>query len=176
MMIIKFLLLTLLVIISPIWAENDLMINECHNAQAPTTCMGCLESDPTSVHADPVGIAGVVIHCLDSRLNIIINNLTDVSSKEEKAEVKKVLEACKHDLSMEVPKKLSEAKTDLRSGDYDKAARSIMLALGYPWSCRSNLQSVKFDESLFEETLELFSQINIYAQLSDAAMRIIDRF
>ncbi|XP_010450608.1 PREDICTED: uncharacterized protein LOC104732726 [Camelina sativa] len=109
-------------------------------------------------------------------INIIINNLTELSSKEDKAEVKKVLKACKQDLSMKVPKKLSEAKTDLRSGDYDKAARSIMLALSYPWSCRSNLQSVKFDEYLYEESLELFSQINIYAQLSDAAMRIIDRF
>lgn len=67
---IKFLLLALLVI-SPICAEKDLMKEECHNAQVPTICMQCLESDPTSVHADRVGIAEIIIHCLDSRLDII---------------------------------------------------------------------------------------------------------
>ncbi|EOA37807.1 hypothetical protein CARUB_v10011965mg [Capsella rubella] len=176
-MMIKFVLLALLVvIISPAWAEKDLMITECHNAQVPTTCMQCLESDPTSLQADPVGIAGIVIHCLDSRLRIITNNITDLLSKEDEAQVKKVLKACNQNLLKEVPRKLSEAKTNLGTRHYDKAAESIKLALGYPWSCRSSIQNVKFDESLFGESLEVISQINIYAQLSDAAMRIIDRF
>ncbi|CAL9219092.1 unnamed protein product [Arabidopsis halleri] len=150
-MMIKYLLLTLLVI-SPMCAEKDLMIKECHNAQVPTICMQCLESDPNSVHADRVGIADIIIHCLDSRLHIITK------------------QACKNDLSTVAPNTLSEAETALKTGDYDKTAKSIKFALGYPHICRLELQMIKF------ESVELFSQIDIYTQLSDAAMRIIDRF
>ncbi|CAH8273592.1 unnamed protein product [Arabidopsis lyrata] len=168
---IKFLLLTL-VVISPIsiCAEKDLMINECHNADVPAICMQCLESDPTSIHANHLGIAAIVINCLESHLHIITNNITNLSSKKDKGEVKTALEACKKDLSTNAATILSEAKTSLKTGDYDKTNRSIKLALGFPLGCRFNLKSVKFTSP------QLFSQINIYAQLSDAAMRIIDRF
>ncbi|CAH8255754.1 unnamed protein product [Arabidopsis lyrata] len=168
-MMIKYLLLTLLVI-SPICAEKDLMIKECNNAQVPTICMQCLESDPTSVHADRVGIADIIIHCLDSRLHIITNNITNLLSRERKREVKTVLKACENELSTVGPNTLSEAETALTTGDYDKTAKSIKLALGIPHGCRFELQRIKF------ESFELYSQINIYTQLSDAAMRIIDRF
>ncbi|VVB00104.1 unnamed protein product [Arabis nemorensis] len=70
---IQFLVLTLVVISPPIsiYADKDLMINECHNAPVPSTCMQCLESDQTSLHADPHGIAGIVLNCLDSHLHIL---------------------------------------------------------------------------------------------------------
>ncbi|KAL1221487.1 Pectinesterase inhibitor [Cardamine amara subsp. amara] len=171
-MMIKFLLLTFLVI-SPISirADKDYMVNECHNAQVPATCMQCLESDPTSVSADAVGIAGIVINCLDSHLQILTNNITDIlSSKKNKGEVKTVLEDCKKGMSTEATTKLSEAKTSLKTGDYDKTGQSLKLALGVTVSCGANLNSVKF------MSYELFSQIIIYLQLSDAALRIIDRF
>ncbi|KAL1221486.1 Pectinesterase inhibitor [Cardamine amara subsp. amara] len=171
-MMIKFLLLTFLVI-SPISirADKDLMVKECHNAKAPSICMQCLESDPTSVKANPVGIAGIVINCLNSRLQNITKNITDLlSSKEDKGDMKKALEACKKDLSTEATTKLSEAKTGLKTGDYDKAGLSIKLALGFPLSCRVSLKNVKFTSA------DLFTQINLFGQLSNAAMRIIDRF
>ncbi|KAL1194281.1 Pectinesterase inhibitor [Cardamine amara subsp. amara] len=172
MMMIKFMLFTYLVI-SPIsiCANKDLMVNECHNAQVPIICMQCLESDPTSVSANPVGIASIIINCLDSRLQNITNIITDLlSSKEDKGEVKTALEACKKELLTEATTKLSEAKTGLNTNDYDKANLSIKLALGFPLSCRAYLKNFKF------ASLELFSQIDIYDQLSNAAMRIIDRF
>ncbi|KAL1221485.1 Pectinesterase inhibitor [Cardamine amara subsp. amara] len=171
MMMIKFLLFTYLVI-SPIsiYADKDLMVNECHNTQVPTKCMQCLESDPTSVKATAVGIASIVINCLDSRLQNITKNITDIlSSKEYKGELKTTLEDCKKDLSTEVTTKLSEAKTGLKTGDYDKAGLSIKLALVFPLTCRAKLKIFMFTSD------ELFSHINIYNQLSDAAMRIIDR-
>ncbi|CAH2033400.1 unnamed protein product [Thlaspi arvense] len=74
MMIKKYLVLTLVVISSPIsiYAGKDLMIRECHNAPVPTICMQCLDSDPASVRAaDPVAIAGILINCLDSQLHIL---------------------------------------------------------------------------------------------------------
>ncbi|XP_010456178.1 PREDICTED: pectinesterase inhibitor-like [Camelina sativa] len=168
---IKCLLLTILVI-SPIsiCAKKDLMINECHNTQVPSICMQCLESDPTSVQANPVGIAGIILQCLDAHLHIIINNITDLSSKKDEGEVKTALEVCKKDLSMNVATNLSEAKRSLKTGDYDKVNHLIELALGFPLQCLFKLKLVKFMSP------QLSSQINIYGQLSDAAMRIIDRF
>jgi len=68
---IKFLLLILVISPMSICAEKDMMINECHNADVPAICMQCLESDPNSIHADHIGIAGIVINCLESHLHII---------------------------------------------------------------------------------------------------------
>ncbi|AEE81948.2 Plant invertase/pectin methylesterase inhibitor superfamily protein [Arabidopsis thaliana] len=167
---IKFLLLILVISPMSICAEKDMMINECHNADVPAICMQCLESDPNSIHADHIGIAGIVINCLESHLHIITNNITNLSSKKDKGEVKTALEICKKDLSTNASTILSEAKTSLKTGDYDKTNKSIKLALGFPLRCMFNLKRVKFTSP------QLFSQINIYAQLSDAAMRIIDRF
>lgn len=83
--------------------------------------------------------------------------------------MRKILEDCRNDTSTVAPKLLSEAKTGLKTGDYDKAAKSIEYA-SIPHSCGLKQPSVEF------EFLQLFSQISIYTQLSDAAMRIIDRF
>ncbi|VVB00105.1 unnamed protein product [Arabis nemorensis] len=68
---------------------------------------------------------------------------------------------------------LPDAKTGLKNGDYDKAGESLKFALMFPMRCKFNLQRAKFDKY---EYPQVYSQINIYAQLSDAAMRIIDRF
>jgi len=68
---IKFLLLILVISPMSICADKDMMINECHNADVPAICMQCLESDPNSIHADHIGIAGIVINCLESHLHII---------------------------------------------------------------------------------------------------------
>jgi len=100
----------------------------------------------------------------------LCSNITNLSSKKDKGEVKTALEICKKDLSTNASTILSEAKTSLKTGDYDKTNKSIKLALGFPLRCMFNLKRVKFTSP------QLFSQINIYAQLSDAAMRIIDRF
>lgn len=78
--------------------------------------------------------------------------------------------ACKKDLTKALTK-LPDAKNGLKNGDYDKADQSVKLALGFPMRCRKNLKRAKFDEYP-----QVYSQIMIYAQLSDAAMRIIERF
>ncbi|XP_013591233.1 PREDICTED: pectinesterase inhibitor [Brassica oleracea var. oleracea] len=168
MKMIKFLLVTLVVVLSgqiSSYADKGLMIRECHNARVPTICMQCLESDRESVHADPVGIASIVIKCLDSNLNV----LTKQKEKDGDA-IKIALEGCKKDLSEAIRKALSDAKKGLKTGDYDKAGQSIKHVLGFPLMCKYNLQTAEFDFTPF------YSQINIYAQLSDATMRIIDRF
>lgn len=67
-------------------------------------------------------------------------------------------------------KALPDAKKGLKTGEYDKAGQSIKHALGFPLMCGNNLQAAEFVSPT------VYSQINIYAQLSDAAMRIIDRF
>ncbi|XP_009124120.1 uncharacterized protein LOC103849054 [Brassica rapa] len=175
MKMIKFLLVTLIVVLSgpiPIYADKGLMIRECHNARVPTICMQCLESDPASVHADPVGIAGIVIYCLNSNLNVLTNNITKLLLKKEKDgdAIRKALEGCKKELSETMTKALPDAKKGLKTGEYDKAGQSIKHALGFPLMCGNNLQAAEF------VSLTVYSQINIYAQLSDAAMRIIDRF
>ncbi|XP_024005975.1 pectinesterase inhibitor isoform X1 [Eutrema salsugineum] len=176
MMIMKFLVVITLVVVSntpmSIKAEKDLMIRECHNARVPTICMQCLESDSSSIHADPVGLAAIIINCLDSHLHILTNNITTLLSKIEKGHdaIKTALEGCKKDLSEAITKALPDAKNSLKTGDYDKAGKSVKLALGFPLSCSDSLQTTKFDFRSF------YNRIRIYAQLSNAAMRIIDRF
>lgn len=86
------------------------------------------------------------------------------------AAIKTALQGCKKDLSEAMTRALPDAKKGLKTGDYDKAGQSIKHALGFPLMCLNNLQSAEFDFP------PVYSQINIYAQLSDAAMRIIDRF
>ncbi|ESQ29851.1 hypothetical protein EUTSA_v10011943mg [Eutrema salsugineum] len=165
----KFLVVITLVVVSntpmSIKAEKDLMIRECHNARVPTICMQCLESDSSSIHADPVGLAAIIINCLDSHLHI----LTKQIEKGHDA-IKTALEGCKKDLSEAITKALPDAKNSLKTGDYDKAGKSVKLALGFPLSCSDSLQTTKFDFRSF------YNRIRIYAQLSNAAMRIIDRF
>ncbi|KAF2592045.1 hypothetical protein F2Q70_00043034 [Brassica cretica] len=181
MKMIKFLLVTLVVVLSghiSSYADKGLMIRECHNARVPTICMQCLESDRESVHADPVGIASIVIKCLDSNLNVLTKqvftslNITKLLLEKEKDgdAIKIALEGCKKDLSEAMRKALSDAKKGLKTGDYDKAGQSIKHVIGFPLMCKYNLQTAELDFTPF------YSQINIYAQLSDAAMRIIDRF
>ncbi|WZZ64800.1 hypothetical protein YC2023_076170 [Brassica napus] len=156
------------------YADKGLMIRECHNARVPTICMQCLESYRESVHADPVGIASIVIKCLDSNLNVLtkqvftslLPNITKLLLEKEKDgdAIKIALEGCKKDLSEAMRKALSDAKKGLKTGDYDKAGQSIKHVLGFPLMCKYNLQTAEFDFTPF------YSQINIYAQLSDAAM------
>ncbi|CAA7027401.1 unnamed protein product [Microthlaspi erraticum] len=198
MMMTKYLVLTLVVISSrpiSIYAEKELMMRECRNAQFPTVCMQCLESDPASVVAGSVAIAGIVINCLDSHLHTLIKqvfsyiiiikiiltysdffispcNITELLSKKVKGhdEMKAALKDCKKDLLVAMTL-VPDAKNCLEAGDYNKAGQSIQLALGFPLQCRENLETSKFQFS------PSFRQIiTIYAQLSVAAMRIIDRF
>ncbi|KAG2304515.1 hypothetical protein Bca52824_033166 [Brassica carinata] len=175
---IKFLLVILIVVFYgpiSIYADKALMIRECHNARVPTICMQCLESDPASIHADPVGIAGIVIHCLNSNLNVLTkqcSNITKLLLEREKGgdAIRTALQGCKKQLSEAMTKALPDAKKGLKTGDYDKAGKSIKHALSFPLMCVNNLQSAEFHFP------PVYSQINTYAQLSDAAMRIIDRF
>ncbi|KFK35537.1 hypothetical protein AALP_AA4G003400 [Arabis alpina] len=177
MKMIKFLVLTLtLVVISPpisIYADKILMARECHNARFPTTCMQCLESDPTSLHATPYGIAGIVINCLESHLHILTNNITELLVKKQKGDTtKSALVYCKKYLTAAL-KFLPYAKTSLKNGKYDMAGRTIAFALMFPIRCEDILETAKFEKF---EYPEIYNQINLYGQLSDAAMRIIDRF
>ncbi|CAN8303195.1 unnamed protein product [Cochlearia groenlandica] len=163
----KFMLITLLMIFAiSIYADKDTMVKQCHHAHVPTICMQCLESNHnTSLHADPIGIAVIIIHCLDSHLHILIKNITEVELyKKEEA-----LSDCKNDM-LEAIKKLPDVNKSVKRGDYDKAGQSLKLGLLSPKRCRDNLRRTKL------KFYQIYSQINIYIQLSDAAMRIIDRF
>lgn len=69
-MMMKLMLLSLLVV--SIGADEDLMKKECHYTDYQNTCLKCLESDPISHQADRVGFSRIIIHCLESQLNILI--------------------------------------------------------------------------------------------------------
>ncbi|EOA23081.1 hypothetical protein CARUB_v10003862mg [Capsella rubella] len=132
----------------------------------------CNVSNPTQPLFKPILLASLAssytVLTLTS-LSSPSNNITDLSSKKEEGEVKTALEICKADLP-NTATKLSEAKKSLVSGDYDKVNQSIEFALSFPLGCLLQLNNVNFTFP------QLSSQIQIYAQLSDAAMRIIDRF
>ncbi|XP_010551622.1 PREDICTED: pectinesterase inhibitor [Tarenaya hassleriana] len=165
-----------LLIISPISvkelgarADEQLMIKECHNANVPTTCMQCLKSDPTSPQADPVGIARIIVKCLQTNLDVLSMNITSIASKEGEGGIKAALEECNKQFP-ETRKDLSEADNGLKEGKYDEAAHSIIEGIQNPVTCQTTLQKLQFQGSP-----EVYYYINLLKELADAAMRIIDR-
>ncbi|XP_024005976.1 uncharacterized protein LOC18011270 isoform X2 [Eutrema salsugineum] len=125
-------------------------------------------SMPTLLASPPSSLTASTLTSISSPSN----NITTLLSKIEKGHdaIKTALEGCKKDLSEAITKALPDAKNSLKTGDYDKAGKSVKLALGFPLSCSDSLQTTKFDFRSF------YNRIRIYAQLSNAAMRIIDRF
>ncbi|KAK8477279.1 hypothetical protein V6N13_087848 [Hibiscus sabdariffa] len=152
-----------------VFADEALIQLQCHNAEVPSTCIQCVKSDPRSQSADKVAIAGIVISCISNSAKTISGNLSDLIAPWLEKEVKRRLRKCVKEFS-EAKTDLAEAINMLKNKDYDETNSLVVKALHQEVDCRENLSQYNISYPYMEHYM------TIYEQLSDAAMRIVDRF
>ncbi|EOY13873.1 PREDICTED: pectinesterase inhibitor [Theobroma cacao] len=155
----------------PVFADNRLIELQCHNAQVPAVCIQCLKSDPQGeVVSDNVGIATIVLKCLSNNAETLAKNMSSLASGVQDKNIKSLLQDCEQGFS-QAKHDLSTATDQLKRKDYDKTNHSVRTALEQEVTCNKNVLSLKLrvpNHVLFE--------MRVYEDLSEAAMRIIDRF
>ncbi|ESQ48739.1 hypothetical protein EUTSA_v10022116mg [Eutrema salsugineum] len=169
----KLLILTTLVTISVISRANEeLMMQQCHNSDNPTLCLRCLNSDPTSPEADNVGVARIILRCVNSHLLTLTNNTSALASKHHRnPKAAAALKQCGLGYAM-AKRGVGEADAHLIAGDYDKAAYDVSATVeAPPVTCRASLVTLGINlPSSFRYHTE------VYLALTQALLRIIDRF
>ncbi|VVA97426.1 unnamed protein product [Arabis nemorensis] len=167
------LLLTTLVTMSVISIANEeLMMQQCHNSDNPTLCLRCVSSDPNSQEADQVGLARIILRCISSHLLTLTNNTSGLASKHHRnPKAKTALKQCVSGYAM-AKHGVRKADAHLIAGEYDKAAYDVsMTMVAPPVSCRDSLVTLNIDlPSGFRYHTE------VYLALTQALLRIIDRF
>jgi pectinesterase inhibitor-like protein len=174
----RVLFLVLLAALSPVLfgthnlvkADDNLIKLQCRHAETPTLCIQCLKSDPRAPHADKVGIATIVINCLSSHSKTLASNMTKLASKEEDKKLKSACHGCSKGY-VKANKNLLKAVSLLKIGDYDKANSGVKSALQYELFCRET-----FEESKWKLPSLVVYEMRLYEALSEAALRIVDRF
>ncbi|CAK7355439.1 unnamed protein product [Dovyalis caffra] len=152
-------------------AYDDLIKQQCHNAETPSLCIQCLKSDPKAPQADKVGIATIVINCVSNHSKTLASNMTELASKEElDKKLKSAYQRCIKGYAL-ADKHLLKVVSWLKTGDYDKANSGVMSALEYELLCRAS-----FEVSKWEIPSLVVYEMRVYEALSEAAFRIIDRF
>ncbi|KAG7542743.1 Invertase/pectin methylesterase inhibitor domain superfamily [Arabidopsis thaliana x Arabidopsis arenosa] len=152
------------------YGDEALMKKECSQTVNQNLCLFCLESDPISFQTDRAGFVSITIHCLKSQLDILINDVTNLSMKGVGEGIENVLKDCNVNFSI-AELQLNEAKRNLVTLNYEKAFGSVKASVSYLQTCRGNLQKIKFNESPHE----VYDDIDIYLNLSSVAKTLIHR-
>lgn len=164
------LLLTTLVTFSR--ANAELMMQQCHNSVDTTICLRCLSSDPTSPKADHVGIARIILRCINSHLLSLANSTSGLASEHHwSPEAAAALKQC--GLGYKMAKRgVGKSEAHLIAGDYDKAAYDVRATVESPLvSCRNSLVAV-----VINLPLSFRYHTKVYLALTQSLLRIIDRF
>ncbi|KAF3974714.1 hypothetical protein CMV_001973 [Castanea mollissima] len=150
-------------------ADDKLIQIECHNAEVPSTCIQCLQSDQHSQKADRVGIATIIVSCLKNHAQSLAANMSHLASGAKDKEMKNRFEECSQGFCSTM-KELSSATIRLKKAKYDDAERSVNKALNcYSLNCQSIIQSYK------NSPKHVVYSMRIYEELSEAANRVIER-
>ncbi|KAE8667824.1 putative RING/U-box superfamily protein [Hibiscus syriacus] len=151
-------------------ADETLIRVQCNNADVPPTCVRCLESDPQSQSADKVGIAAIVITCLSDKAGTLSGNMSALASAVHEKEVKSMLQSCEKWLSVAMTR-LANATRMLEAGEYDGTNENVVAALVRELDCRQNVEAhnVTVPDGVVYD-------MRVYEELSEAALRIVDRF
>ncbi|MBA0687582.1 hypothetical protein Goari_015106 [Gossypium aridum] len=153
-----------------VFADDTLIKTQCHNAEVPKACIQCVKSDPRSQSADKVGIAAIVITCISNKAVTLESNMTILASSVHDKDLKLVLQDCQKELS-DAKTNLTTAIDRLKNKDYDQTNYLVNLALQKEFDCKKNVGDLQY-------TLPttVLNDMTLYEELSEAAMRIIDRF
>ncbi|XVF79508.1 hypothetical protein PTKIN_Ptkin14bG0228600 [Pterospermum kingtungense] len=153
-----------------VFADEKLIEQQCHNAEVPETCIQCLNSDPKGQEADKVRIAAIVITCLSNGSHVLAKNMSSLASSAQDKNLKSLFQDCEKGF-IQAASYLSTAMDRLKSKDYDKTNHFVRTALEPEMDCKQNV--VSLTPSVPSDVLD---EMRVYEELSDAAMRIIDRF
>ncbi|XVF79509.1 hypothetical protein PTKIN_Ptkin14bG0228700 [Pterospermum kingtungense] len=153
-----------------VFADKKLIEQQCHNAEMPETCIECLKSNPKGQEADKVEIAAIVITCLSNNSQVLANNMSSLASTAQDKNLKSLFQDCEKGF-IQANSNLSTAMNELMSKNYDKTNNFVRTALQPEIDCKKNV--VSLTPSVPSDVLD---QMRVYEELSDAAMRIIDRF
>ncbi|XVF18210.1 hypothetical protein REPUB_Repub11eG0001900 [Reevesia pubescens] len=151
-------------------ADEKLIELQCHNAEVAAACLQCLRSDPRGEVADKVGIATIIINCISTNAEALANNMSSLASSVHDKNLKSLFHDCEKGF-FEAKHDLSTATNELKGKDYDKTNHFVRTALEQEILCKKNVVSMKL-----RVPSNILYEMNVYEELSDAAMRIIDRF
>ena len=140
------------------------------NAEVPATCILCVKSDPRGEIADKVGIATIIMNCLSNNAETLANNMSSIASSVHSKNLKALFQDCEKGF-LEAKSDLSTASNQLKVKDYDKTNHFVRTALEQEITCQKNVVSLKL-----RVPSNVLYVMRVYEELSDAAMRIIDRF
>ncbi|EOA33040.1 hypothetical protein CARUB_v10016372mg [Capsella rubella] len=153
-------------------ADEELMMQECHNSDNPTLCLRCLSSDPSSPEAEKVGLARIILKCINSHLLTLTKSASTLGSMHYRNPMAaSALKQC--GLGFSTAKRgVREADAHLIAGDYDKSAYDVSVkVVDPPVSCKTSLETLNIQvPSSFRYHME------VYLALTQSLLRIIDRF
>nr|KYP51915.1 hypothetical protein KK1_026272 [Cajanus cajan] len=132
--------------------------------------MKCVLSSKNSVKADGVGIATIIVDCINDKANNLALNITNLASTSH-GKLKSFYQTCAKDYGYHIAKKeLILTKKALHKHKYDNAESCVVRALSFHVACRKNLEHYH-DEVPSGVTYDM----NIYEELSEAASRVIEK-
>ncbi|TKY49400.1 pectinesterase protein [Spatholobus suberectus] len=152
-------------------ADYKLIQTLCHNSETPETCMRCAQSSKGAVKADGVGIAIVIVNCINDKANTLALNMTNLASSSH-GNLKSVCQKCAKDYGLHIAKKeLISTKRALQNHKYDSAESSVVRALSFDLACHADLKRGYHDKV----PSDVFYDMKMYEELSEAASRIIEK-
>ncbi|KAE8667823.1 hypothetical protein F3Y22_tig00112370pilonHSYRG00049 [Hibiscus syriacus] len=150
-------------------ADEALIQSECHNADVPTTCIRCVKSNPRSESANKIGIAAIILSCLSHSAGVQSANMTDLAMYTFEKDAKQMLLNCATGF-FEAQVDLVNATDQLMNEDYNGTNSLVKQALVREVKCRRILEDRQLTYAA------MVYDMRVYEELSNAVMRIVDRF
>ncbi|KAG6687275.1 hypothetical protein I3843_11G063400 [Carya illinoinensis] len=150
-------------------SDETLIAIECHNAEVPSTCIQCLKSDQRSKNSDRVGIAAIMVNCLQNHAKTLATNMSELASGTADLAMKNVFEECGRGFSSAY-KELSSATSSLEKRKYDEAEMLVNEALEYELKCHWKIGS--YGDQIPKDVVY---GMKLYEDLSEATDRIVER-
>ncbi|KAM7269214.1 hypothetical protein ACFE04_024711 [Oxalis oulophora] len=166
----------LITTLSLVHSDDKLIQSACHDADSPAPCLQCVQSDPKAIKANRIEISTIVVSCLRKHATNIASNMSALAIRakddndDDKKLMKSICESCTKSYH-EAINDLNDATVKIKKGVYDDANVLLRKALENEFDCHTRVNGHKkldFPKSVVDE-------MNVYEQLSDAALRIIDR-
>ncbi|XP_061358166.1 uncharacterized protein LOC133302415 [Gastrolobium bilobum] len=152
-------------------ADFKLIQNLCHNSESPETCMRCVQSSKDAEKSNSVGIAIIIVGCINDKAKTLALNITQLASTISDPNMKFLCQRCVDAYGKFIAKKmLISAKQALQNHKYDNAESFVVKALKIDTTCHEYFKSYQN-----KVPSEIFYDMNMYEELSEAACRIIEK-
>ncbi|GER48102.1 plant invertase/pectin methylesterase inhibitor [Striga asiatica] len=124
------------------------------------------------LNADKYEIATLVLQCLEKHADSLAANMSDFANRaSHDSGSRKAYKDCKS-LFSKATKELESAAKEIKNNDYDSADRFVFRARMCNLQCYGNTEKGK-DVGI---PIDVKSEMMVFEQLSEAVMRIIERF